>query len=230
MLSGVVCLFVGTVLAEDVSSSLSTLESALETHPNDLKAGNDYRQAVVRTAQYDRALKFFEGLITRHPKAPNAHLNYGFAYVDKIPAAGAITQVILANNALTQFTEALNLDPSWIGLYTRGNSYLYWPAIFNRAGLGVADLEQALKVQRGEAKQHYHVRVYTALGDGYWKVNQQEKALATWKEGQAAFPSDANLKARLSHQGAELQAIIDSTFDLTRRVDTDLSELFGRSE
>ena len=29
------------------------------------------------------------------PNAANAYLNYGFAYVNKIPAAGAITQVIL---------------------------------------------------------------------------------------------------------------------------------------
>ena len=229
MITGVVCLFLSTVLAEDLNSSLPTLESILEKQPNDLKAGNDYRQAVIRAGQYDRALKFFEGLVTHHPKAGNARLNYGFAYVDKIPAAGAITQVILANNALTQFSEALKMEPSWIGLYTRGNSYLYWPLIFQRATLGLTDLEQALKIQRTETKQHYHVRVYIALGDGYWKVDQREKALAVWKEGLSEFPEDPSLKARLSHQGAEVQAIIDAAFDFTKRVDTNLQDLW-RSE
>src|SRR6059036_1141392 len=106
----VMCLSVPIALCEDAGRSLQALESDLEARPNDLKAGNDYRELVIRTGEYDRALKFFEGLVSRHPEAANAHLNYGFAYVDKIPAAGAITQVILANNALTQFSEALKLQ------------------------------------------------------------------------------------------------------------------------
>jgi ribonuclease-3 len=34
----------------------------------------------------------FEALVAAHPASANAWLNYGFAYVDKIPAAGAISQ------------------------------------------------------------------------------------------------------------------------------------------
>jgi tetratricopeptide (TPR) repeat protein len=221
-----VSLFAVRVCAQDLNASLSTLEATLEAQPNDLKAGNEYRQAVIKAGDYDRALKFFEGLVSRHPEAANAHLNYGFAYVDKIPAAGAITQVILANNALTQFSDALKLERSWIGLYTRGNSYLYWPLIFNKANLGLSDLEQALTIQRAETKRYIHVRVYTTLGDGYWKVGQQEKALSIWKEGLKAFPDDPNLKARLSQRGAELEAIVNGAFDFTRRVDTNLSDLW----
>lgn len=226
LLALLVCLWVQTGWSEDDNTVLSALETALQTHPNDLKAGNDYRQAVIQTGQYDRALKFFEDLVARHPKAANARLNYGFAYVDKIPAAGAITQVILANNALTQFTEALQLEPSWIGFYTRGNSYLYWPLIFNRAHLGVADLEQALRMQRAQKKQEHHVRVYITLGDGYWKLSQPAKASAIWKEGLDQFPENADLKARLSRHGEELQAIIDGAFDFTKRVSTSLDDLW----
>ena len=226
IIATVMCLFIHTTLSEDANSLLSKLESALETRPNDLKAGNDYREVVIRTGQYDRALKFFDGLVSRHPEAANAHLNYGFAYVDKIPAAGAITQVILANNGLTQFSEALKLERSWISFYTRGNSYLYWPLIFNRANIGVADLEQALNIQRTQPKRSYHVRVYITLGDGYWKVDRHEKALAIWKEGLNAFPSNPDLKARLSNRGAQLQVIIDNAFDFTKRVDTNLQDLW----
>jgi tetratricopeptide (TPR) repeat protein len=221
-----VCLGVQPFRSETDDTVLAALEAQLEAHPNDLKAGSDYRQAVIQKGQYDRALRFFEGLITRHSKAPNARLNYGFAFVDKIPAAGAITQVILANQALTQFSEALKLEPSWIGFYTRGNSYLYWPVIFNRANLGIVDLEQALKIQRTGKKQSYHVRVYTTLGDGYWKVNQPDKAMAIWKEGLSQFPDDSGLKIRLSRSGPDLQAIIDAAFDFTKRVNTDLEELW----
>ena len=80
----------------------------------------------------------FEKLVADNPSSSNAYLNYGFAYVDKIPAAGSITQVILANTALSYFSKSIELKPSWIAYYTRGNSYLYWPKIFGRAPLGIA--------------------------------------------------------------------------------------------
>src|SRR5712691_9617308 len=134
-------------------ADLSRLESSLSADPDNIRFGSEYRQAVIQTKEYDRSLRFFEKLVADHPKSGNAHLNYGFAYVDKIPVAGAITQVILANNALTEFTRALEMKPTWIGYYTRGNSYLFWPRIFQRTHLGISDLQEALKMQRADKKR-----------------------------------------------------------------------------
>jgi len=226
VLLAVVLLSSQAAVSARVAPDLDSLEAALGAMPNDLKAGNDYRMAIMQAKQYDRSLKFFEGLTTRNPKAANAYLNYAFAYVDKIPDAGAITQVILANDAVNKFSEALKLEKSWIGLYSRGKSYLFWPLIFQKANLGIADLEQALKIQRADKKRPYHIRVYVTLGDGYWKVSQQKKAMETWKEGLNAFPDSAELKRRLSGRPADLQAIVDDTFDYTKRVDTSLEELW----
>lgn len=209
---------------------LEALERALQAQPDDLKAGNDYRMAVVQVNQlkvYDRAIAFFEKLVTANPNAPNAHLNYGFAYVDKIPAAGAITQVILANNALGEFTKSLELKPSWIGYYTRGNSYLFWPRIFNRTHLGVADLQEAMKIQKGGPKHFYYGRVYVALGDGYWKMDNVDEAGKTWRAGLSEFPDNAALKARLSAQGDALKTLIDDAYDSNKRVDTSLKDLWS---
>src|SRR6516165_2679556 len=88
--------------------ALDYLEQSLAADADNIRYGSEYRQALLRYAQaihpkdgqvqdFDRSLHFFERLVAENPKAPNAYLNYGFAYVDKIPAAGAITQVILAN-------------------------------------------------------------------------------------------------------------------------------------
>src|SRR5258708_26619700 len=117
------------LVAVGAMPDLSKMESALAADPDNLRLGSEYRQAVIQTKEYDRSLKFFEKLVADHPKSGNAYLNYGFAYVDKIPVAGSITQVILANTALSYFTKSIELQPSWIGYYTRGNSYLYWPKI-----------------------------------------------------------------------------------------------------
>ncbi len=208
------------------AADLGKFEAALAAAPDDLKAGNDYRMAVIQAKAYDRALAFFDKVVTANPAASNAHLNYGFAYVDKIPDAGAITQVILANNALGEFTKSLEIKPTWIGLYTRGNSYLFWPRIFNRTHLGLADLNEALKMQKADGKKSFHVRVYVALGDGYWKSDDLTAAANTWREGLTLFPENAALKARLAKQGDELKTLIEAGYDPAKRVDTSLQEIW----
>jgi tetratricopeptide (TPR) repeat protein len=208
-------------------ADLAKLEQALSASPDDLRAGNDYRMAILKAGQYDRALEFFRQLVASNPTAANAHLNYGFEYVDKIPAAGAITQVILANNALTQFSKSLALRSSWIGYYTRGNSYLFWPKIFGKTRLALADLEEAMKIQKAEPKRSYHVRAYIALGDAYFKMDDPAKAAAVWKEGLALFPDNEPLKQRVAAPPDGVQVLLDGAYDPNKRVDTNLHELWG---
>jgi hypothetical protein len=220
---------IGALLLQGVpdrSSPLDPLEARVAAVPDDLRAANDYRLMVITAKAYDRALDFFKNLTASHPDSANAHLNYGFAYVDKIPAAGSISQVILANSALNEFTRSLELRRSWIGYYTRGVSYLYWPRIFDRTRLGVTDLETALKMQQGDERHPYHVRTFIALGDGYWLMNQAAKARATWRAGLKEFPGSVPLQQRLAAKAPALHTLINATYDPARRVDTDLSELW----
>ena len=86
------------VAAKDWGKALPHLEAALAAAPDNLRYASEYRQAVIQAGEYDRCVAFFEKLVADHPSSANAWLNFGFAYVDKIPAAGSITQVILANN------------------------------------------------------------------------------------------------------------------------------------
>jgi len=98
--------------------------------------------------------------------------------------------------------------------------------IFGKAGLGVADLERGYAMQKLEPQRLYHQRLYISLGDGYWKTDNLEKARAIWKEGQAKFPQNKQLQARLSRSGDELKEYIDNQLDPGRRVDTDLHEIW----
>ncbi|MBI3940603.1 MAG: hypothetical protein HY315_07185 [Acidobacteria bacterium] len=214
------------VSAKDYTTALTEFELALDIDPDNLRFASDYRQAVILAKQYDRCLGFFEKLVTAAPAASNAYLNYGFAYVDKIPDAGAITQVILANKSLSLFSRSIELKPSWIAYYTRGNSSLFWPKIFGRTPLGVADLEEAMKLQKTENKRGFHVRAYIALGDGYWKMGELDKARTLWREGLAQFPGTSPLVERLAVEGDPLKALIDGMYDPNKRVDTNLHELW----
>jgi len=212
--------------AKDYTTALSEFETALASDPDNIEYGSEYRQAVIQATAYDRCIKFFEKLVADNPKSSNAELNFGFAYVDKIPASGTITQVILANTALTHFSKAIELKPSWIGYYTRGNSYLFWPKIFGRTPLGVADLEQAMKLQKQDNKKIYHVRAYVSLGDAYWKLDDLSRARETWTEGLALFPDNPQLKNRLSKEGDDLKNYIEDALDPNKRVDTNLREIW----
>jgi tetratricopeptide (TPR) repeat protein len=223
---------------KDYATALTQYETALRADPDNLRYASQYRQAVLQQAKtlhpkegspadFDRPIKFFETLVAEHPNAATAQLNYGFAYVDKMPASGAITQVIMANTALGFFAKSIEIKPTWLAYYTRGNSYLFWPRIFNRTKLGVADLEEAYKMQKAGPPKSYHLRVYISLGDGYWKTDELDKAKAMWKEGLAIFPNNAALKDRLAKDGDDLKTVIEDTLDPNKRVDTDLKELWS---
>jgi tetratricopeptide (TPR) repeat protein len=219
---------VKALAANDFPTALRYLELAITDDPENVRYASEYRQAAIRAKEFDRSLQFFQKAVAEHPNSANLYLNFGFAYVDKIPAAGSITQVILANNAQTQFSKAIELQPNWIGYYTRGASYLFWPKVFNRAALGVADLQKAMAIQKKGPRHSYYVRTYIALGDGYWKTDDLEKARATWKQGLKEFPGNEQLKTRLSQQGDQLKATIEDQFDPNKRVNTDLSELWSK--
>lgn len=222
--------------ARDWKVAVDALEAATAAAPDDLVIGADYRQAVIGAAAaekglepYNRCLAFFQKLVTEHPRSANAYLNLGFAHVDKIPAEGAITQVLLANSALGHFGKALELEESWLGYYSRGHAYLFWPPIFGRVASGIADLEKAVEISRKKGdRQAYYGRAWAALGDGYWRQDNLDRAREIWKEGLAAFPDDQELKARLSRTDrAELDAFLNVHYDTTARVATNLNEVFG---
>ncbi len=213
--------------SNDVPRGLHYLELALADEPDNLRYASEYRQAIIRNKEFDRSISYFARLIAEHPNSANLHLNYGFAYVDKIPTAGSITQVILANTALQEFSKAVELRPTWIAFYTRGASYLFWPKIFNKASLGVADLEKALAMQHQGPTKPYYVRTYIALGDGYCKMEKMDKAREIWQEGLRQFPDNSELKDRLSLQGDQLAMVIANNFDPNKRVNTDLREIWS---
>ena len=67
---------------------------------------------------------------------------------------------------------------------------------------------------------------WVALGDGFWKMDQLEKARATWAEGLKEYPETPGLQDRLSKQGDDLKTLIQDHFDFKKRVDTNLSNLW----
>ncbi len=214
------------VTAGDWAAAVELLEKAVAAEPDNLRYGTEYRQAVIEAGEYDRCLAFLEKLVADHPEAASAWMNLGFAHVDKIPVEGAITQVILANTALTHFTAALEIEETWLGHYTRGNSYLYWPAIFGRTQLGIDDLERAIEMAEKVKSRPYHGRAWAALGDGHWRLDDLEKAAEIYRKGLELYPENQELKERVVLEGEAFDSYFEALFDTNNRVGTHLREIW----
>jgi tetratricopeptide (TPR) repeat protein len=217
--------------------SLQALEARVAADPENLRVAAEYRQAVIASGDYDRAIKLFDGLSKRPEAGPHAFLNLGLAYIDKIPAVGALRRISLGNDATEALTRSIRREPSDLAYLIRGLVNLHFEkGFFHRTPEGVADLETALRLA-GErsaeasrstpnaAAKPYVARIYVALGDGYWRLKNRDKARATWREGQARFPGDERLRLRLAASDDAITDTIAHDLDAGVRVDTSLREL-----
>ena len=211
-----------------LAANLSAMESQIAANPEDLRVAADYRQAVIQADEYDRAIKFFESLTKRAGAGPNVFLSLGLAYIDKIPSVGAFRRISLGNNATAAITHSIEKRPSDLAYLIRGLVNLHFEkGLFHRTPEGVADLESALRLASAHPDRGYVARIYVALGDGYWRLKNRDKARATWRDGQAAFPGNDRLRLRLTSSDSVITDTIAHDLDAAVRVDTSLRELAG---
>ena len=65
--------------------------------------------------------------------------------------------------------------------------------------------------------------VYTALGDGYYRLDQFAMARQIWSEGLAKSPDDNGLRIRLEKDGQALLEVVTAALSAGRRSDTSLT-------
>jgi tetratricopeptide (TPR) repeat protein len=206
--------------------NLSAMESQVAADPENLRVAAGYRQAAIESDDYDRAIKFFEGLTKRPGAGPHVFLSLGLACIDKIPAVGAFRRISLGNNATAALTRSIDKQPSDLAYLIRGLVNLHFEkGLFHRTPEGVADLENALRLAAPHLDRAYVARIYVALGDGYWRLENHEKARATWRDGQARFPDNDRLRLRLTSPDSVVTTTIAHDLDAGVRVDTSLREL-----
>jgi hypothetical protein len=205
-------------------SALTDFETQLSADAESLTMGSRYREAVIAAGEYDRAIKFFDGLASRPGAGPHAFLNLGLAYIDKIPSVGAFRRISLGNSATAALTRSIEREPSDVAYLIRGLVNLHFErGFFHRTPDGVADLENALRLATAaRAGRPYVGRIYMALGDGYWRLKNRDKARATWREGQAKFPGDDRIRLRLTSADTVVDGTIAHDLDAGTRVDTSL--------
>lgn len=204
--------------------SLDEFERAIAADPENLAIAADYRQEAIALGRFDRSIEFFEKLAKRKGSGPDVQISLALAYVDKVPGAGDIRRLYLGRDAINALTRSIAQRPTATAYYMRGLIDLYYNRfIFNRTDKGVADLEHALAIAPADASPLLLRRIYAALGDGYFRLDQLAKARATWTAGLDRFPRDPALTERLAKSGEALADVVTGALTASRRVDTSLT-------
>jgi predicted Zn-dependent protease len=225
MTSAAALVFALALLGADAASALSALETRLAANPENLTLGSEYRQLAIAGGAYDRAIDFLENLSERPNAGPHLYLNLALSYVDKIPTVGAFRRVSIGNKATKAATRSIELEPSDSAYLVRGLVNLYFEkSFFHRTPQGVADLEEARRLSASHRRLPHVARIYVALGDGYWRLKNRAKAREAWREGEALFPGNAQLRVRLTSSDEVVKDVIDKALDAGARVDTNLKD------
>jgi tetratricopeptide (TPR) repeat protein len=216
-----------TTEAAVANRMLDGFEARLLQEPGNLRVAAEYRQLVIETGRYDRSIKLFERLARDPRGGANRFLNLALANVDKVPVSGSVRRALLGRDALDALTRAIAIEPTDLAYLIRGLVNLYYDQfVFHRTDKAVADLEAARKLALVHPQVAYMPRILVALGDGYWRLRQHDKARDLWREGLAAWPDIDGFRVRLNATDAEIPDIIERALDAGVRVDTTLRELF----
>lgn len=204
-------------------TDLASFEHAIAADPENLRLAADYRQLAITAKDFDRPIDFLEKLTRRRNAGPHIFLSLALAYVDKVPTSGDIRRLYLGRDAMGAATRSIELRPSAMAYYLRGQINLYYNTfIFKRTARGVDDLNQALALVTADTPPLVVARIYTALGDGYWRLEDRGKAREVWKTGAAKFPDHAELKRRLDDDAGKVRWVVSDALSPGTRVDTSL--------
>jgi tetratricopeptide (TPR) repeat protein len=214
------------VCARPDAPGIDALEQAVAADPENLKLAAHYRQLTIAGAAFDRSIEFLEKLAKRAGSGPNVQISLALAYVDKVPTSGDIRRLYLGRDAMAALTKSIERRPSVLPCYLRGVINLYYNSfIFHRIPRGIADLQRALTLAGPETPPALVARVYLSLGDGYWRLDDREKARDAWTRGAGRYPAGPGFSARLVADERETEAAVTRALYAGTRVDTSLRDL-----
>ena len=211
--------------AQDQAESLEGFEKAIAADPENLRIAADYRQLAIAVEKFDRSIDFLEKLARRKGSGPNLQISLALAYVDKVPTSGDIRRLYLGRDAMGALTRSLRQRPSVLAYYVRGVINLFYNNfIFKRIPRGIEDLQQAIGIATEETPAALVARAYAALGDGYWKLNEKDKARDVWRRGAERYPGHDVLDLRLDEDEQLVARTVSKALYAPNRVDTSLRD------
>jgi hypothetical protein len=214
------------VRAQSPEAQMAAFEAKIAADPENLFLAADYRQTAIAAGQFDRSIDFLKRLARRKGSGPNIQLSLAMAYIDKVPTSGDIRRLYLGRDAGTAATKAIEQQPTVLAYYIRGKVQLFFNRfIFKRIVPGIADLNKALELITPDTPILLAAGVYSGIGDGYWKLEERQKAREIWARGHARYPSVEELKARATEGDSVVDSLVFDALYASTRVDTSLRQI-----
>ncbi len=155
---------------------------------------------IAKAGLVDQLLAQFEELAKLAPNDPDAQVELGSAYLQRLfQATPGPEQGQWAGKADKAFDAALALDANhWEARFSKAVSLSFWPPIFGKQKEAVTHFETLLSQQsQSSAKDPRFAQTHLLLGNLYQQSGNAAKASETWTAGLALYPDNASLKERL---------------------------------
>jgi hypothetical protein len=108
---------------------------------------------------------------------------------------------ILGMQADQSFDAALKIDPAnWGAQFMKAQNMSYWPLELNKGQEVIQRFSALIDQQDTMSPQPQFAQTYLMLGNEYQKMNEPDKAEATWRLGLSIYPNDSSLQGKVNGQ------------------------------
>jgi tetratricopeptide (TPR) repeat protein len=158
-----------------------------------------------KAGELDEVLAGLKELAADNPGDPTVPIATGEAEMAKIravaEAGGDQTDMaILALQADQSFNQALKIDPTnWEAQFAKAANLSFAPPALNKGPQVIQMLSSLVTQQEAMPSQPQFAQTYILLGQEYQAAGQTDKAIQTWQQGAAQFPSNTVLQKNLAN-------------------------------
>jgi len=152
------------------------------------------------TGDADQVIALFEARAKERPDDPEAQLELGQAYLQKIfSVPDGPEKGLWAVKADQAFDQALALDDhNWEARFTKAVSLSFWPPLFGKQSSAIQNFETLVAQQDQLPQQPQFAETHLMLGNMYLQQGKTDKALAAWQKGLSYFPNHAQLAQQVA--------------------------------
>lgn len=170
--------------------------SLIGSNPDD---SSEVWARVKEAGKLDDLVALFEERARANPDLPQAQMDLGNAYLQKLMAMTPGPQSgVVATQAEDAFTRVLEIDPNhWGARFTRAMSFTFWPDFVSKKQQAIDEFELLIGQQEQLPSQPHYAQTYLFLGNLYEQRGELQKAADIWSKGLRFFPDDSDLRAKV---------------------------------
>ena len=193
-------------LKQEAATAFSRLIDVLVSSHASFQQKQEAWKQLRDAGELDQVIAALKQGVADNPGSTEYPVALGVADLQK---AGVISQNggnmdemgILGMQADQSFDAALKIDPAnWGAQFMKAEAMSYWPLEMNKSSEVIQRFSNLIDQQETMSSQPQFAQTYVMLGNEYQKIDQPDKAEATWQLGLSKFPNDPALQKKINGQ------------------------------